>query len=229
MKRVLVIEDDPTLSQHIREALLESDLEVEIAFDAFIALRLMKKQVYDCIILDINLPGKNGFDICQDFRQVNAHTPILMVTAFGELEDKVKGYSVGADDYLTKPFYMRELLLRVNALIKRSKRNNLQGQFEHRLMADDIMINQATKTVTRQGVDITLTPREFELLVLLIQKKGELISKRELMKEVWGSSIDTTTNTIEVYINFLRNKIDKPFNKQSIKTKVGFGYYFDEG
>ncbi|MBX2965768.1 MAG: response regulator transcription factor [Cyclobacteriaceae bacterium] len=227
MKRILLIEDDPTLSRNIKEAFTGDELLVETAFDSVIAEKLLRKEMYDCVILDINLSGKNGFELCQSFRQYNVVTPVLMLTAFGELEDKVQGFNSGADDYLTKPFYMRELLLRVNALIKRNERKVQAMQENKSVMADDIVIHLATKTVTRQGVEVMLTPREFQVLLKLIDKKGELVSKKELIKEVWGTAIDANTNTIEVYINFLRNKIDKPFGKNSIKTKVGFGYYFD--
>jgi DNA-binding response OmpR family regulator len=177
--------------------------------------------------MDINLPGKNGFDICKDFRQYNKNTPVIILTAFGELEDKVQGYTCGADDYLTKPFYMRELLLRVNALLKRNANTTTNAKKEI-ITCGDILINLTSKKVTRQEKEILLTPREFQILIKLIENKGELISKAELIKEIWGSIVDANTNTIEVYINFLRNKVDKPFGKNSIKTKVGYGYYFDE-
>jgi DNA-binding response OmpR family regulator len=199
----------------------------ESVFDGLLAERLLKKEKYDCIIMDINLPGKNGFDICKDFRQYNKNTPVIILTAFGELEDKVQGYNCGADDYLTKPFYMRELLLRVNALLKRNANTTTNAKKEI-ISCGDILINLTSKKVTRQEKEISLTPREFQILVKLVENKGEIISKNELIKEIWGSIVDANTNTIEVYINFLRNKVDKPFGKNSIKTKVGYGYYFDD-
>ncbi len=225
--KILVIEDDPTLNKNIHEALVAESYNAESVYDGLLAERLLKRQNYDCLIMDINLPGKTGFDLCREFRAFNRETPILMLTSFAELEDKVKGYDCGADDYLTKPFYVRELLLRVNALIKR--RNYTSGISEAKsITADDIVIHLPTKKVTRQGMEIKLTPREFQVLVKLLENKGELVSKNDLIKEIWGTIMDANTNTIEVYINFLRNKIDKPFGKQSIKTKVGYGYYFDE-
>jgi DNA-binding response OmpR family regulator len=225
--KILIIEDDPTLKKNINEALIAEGYIAESVFDGLLAERLLKKEKYDCIIMDINLPGKNGFDICKDFRQHNQNTPVIMLTAFGELEDKVQGYNCGADDYLTKPFYMRELLLRVNVLLKRITNTTTNAKREI-ISCGDIVINLTTKKVTRQEKEISLTPREFQILVKLVENKGEIISKNELIKEIWGSIVDANTNTIEVYINFLRNKVDKPFGKNSIKTKVGYGYYFDD-
>jgi DNA-binding response OmpR family regulator len=225
--KILIIEDDPTLNKNIKEALIAEGYMAETVFDGLLAERLLKKEKYDCIIMDINMQGKNGFDICKDFRQYNKNTPVIILTAFGELEDKVQGYTCGADDYLTKPFYMRELLLRVNALLKRNANTTTNAKKEI-ITCGDILINLTSKKVTRQEKEISLTPREFQILVKLVENKGEIISKNELIKEIWGSIVDANTNTIEVYINFLRNKVDKPFGKNSIKTKVGYGYYFDD-
>jgi DNA-binding response OmpR family regulator len=227
VKTILLIEDDAILSRNISDAILEESMQVEFAYDGHIAEKILKKKSFDCIILDINLPGKNGYELCKDFRKYNTHTPVIMLTAFDELEDKVYGYDCGADDYLTKPFYMRELLLRIQSLLKRSE-NIGKGGFENNIfVADDLVINNATKKVTRQGQEIPLTPREFQILLKLVECKGELVSKQDLVKEIWGNIVDANTNTIEVYINFLRGKLDKPFGKQSIKTKIGYGYYFD--
>jgi DNA-binding response OmpR family regulator len=225
--KILIIEDDPTLNKNIHEALIAEGYMAESVFDGLLAERLLKKEKYDCIIMDINLPGKNGFDICKDFRQYNKNTPVIILTAFGQLEDKVQGYSCGADDYLTKPFYMRELLLRVNVLLKRITNTTTNAKREI-ISCGDIVINLTSKKVTRQEKEILLTPREFQILVKLVENKGEIISKNELINEIWGNIVDANTNTIEVYINFLRNKVDKPFGKNSIKTKVGYGYYFDD-
>lgn len=227
MKSILLVEDDAILSRNISDALLEEQLRVEFAYDGNIAGKLLKKNNFDCVILDVNLPGKNGYEICKNFRAYNTHTPVIMLTAFDELEDKVQGYDCGADDYLTKPFYMRELLLRIQSLLKRSEANQSKSNSENLLLADDVVINQSSKKVTRQGTEISLTPREFQILVKLISHKGELVSKQDLVREIWGNIVDANTNTIEVYINFLRGKMDKPFGKQSIKTKIGYGYYFD--
>ncbi|MDR7130811.1 DNA-binding response OmpR family regulator [Algoriphagus sp. 4150] len=225
--RVLLIEDDPTLSKNINEALLAESYTTEYVYDGLLAERMLKKKKFDCIVMDINLPGKNGFDLCKDFRLHNTSTPVIMLTAFGELEDKVQGFDCGADDYLTKPFYMRELILRVNSLIKRHKQNNSTTTEDHIMVAEDITLNDAQKKVCRQNIEINLTPREYQILRRLMEKNGEIVSKADLIKEIWGTSFGANTNTIEVYVNFLRNKLDKPFHKTTIKTKVGYGYYLD--
>lgn len=203
-------------------------IDVEVSFDGLMAEKALKRGRFNCIILDVNLPGKNGYEVCRSFRSYNSGTPVIMLTAFSELEDKVEGFDAGADDYLSKPFYMRELLIRVQSLIKRNKRGTSINPESPIIIADDIVVYTTTKTVKRQNIEIQLTPREYQILLKLIESKGELVSKKDLIKEVWGTMVDVNTNTIEVFINFLRNKVDKPFGKQSIKTKSGFGYYFDE-
>jgi two-component system, OmpR family, response regulator len=225
--KVIIIEDDLTLSNNISKALSAENLNAECVYDGLLAERILKNNDFDCVVMDINLPHKNGFQVCKDFRQYNTTTPVIMLTAFSELEDKVKGFDCGADDYLTKPFYMRELILRVNSLIKRFSQNNSTTAESHILVADDIILNDALKKVSRQGKEISLTPREYQILLILMEKKGEIVSKTELIKKIWGRLFDANTNTIEVYVNFLRNKLDKPFARNTIKTKVGFGYYLD--
>ncbi|HZW78023.1 MAG TPA: response regulator transcription factor [Flavobacteriaceae bacterium] len=224
--KILIIEDDPTLNKNICEALESEGFHTQSVFDGLLAERLMNRESFDCIVMDINLPGKNGFDLCRDFRNADAHTPVIMLTAFGELEDKVKGFDCGADDYLTKPFFMRELILRVQSLVKRRNRNGNAVENDV-LVAGDITLHPLQKKVFRAGKEIELTPREFQILERLCRNQNEVVSKNEFIKDIWGTAFDTNTNTIEVYINFLRNKIDKPFDKKRIKTKVGFGYYLD--
>lgn len=221
---VLLVEDDQTLNQNISDALKAEAINTTSLYDGLLADRMLKRSVFDCVIMDVNLPGKNGFDLCKAFRQYNTRTPVIMLTAFSELDDKVQGFNCGADDYLTKPFFMRELLLRVNALIKR---RNSSNDINEIITAGDINIDTKTKKVTRQGQPILLTPREYQILLKLSENKGEIVSKNNLIAEIWGKSFDANTNTIEVYINFLRNKIDKPFGKNTIKTKIGYGYYLD--
>jgi DNA-binding response OmpR family regulator len=223
--KILIIEDDPVLNKNIKEALLEEKMQVEDALNGFIAEKKLKKDLFDCIVLDINIPCKDGFQIAKEFRKYNASTPILILTAFDELEDKIKGFESGADDYLTKPFFMKELILRINSLIKRNR--TVENRGSKTITAGDIAIQTDKKMVTRQGKEVKLTPREYDILLYLISFKGNLVPKKDLMKEIWGNTFDATANTIEVYINFLRNKLDKPFGKDSIKTKIGYGYYFE--
>lgn len=223
--KILVIEDETTLNRNICEALVAENFVVESVFDGFLAERMLKKEEFDCVIMDINLPKKNGYDLCKEFRRNNTQTPVLMLTAFDELEDKILGFDSGADDYLTKPFFMKELILRIHSLVKRSK--NTSNKVNEQIIAGDITIDLAQKKVSRQNQEILLTPREYQILSRLCNHPGEITSKNDLIKEIWGASVDVNTNTIEVYVNFLRNKIDKPFGKNSIKTKIGYGYYFD--
>lgn len=221
---ILVVEDDTVLNQNIKESLTAEKFTVEQAYDGFIAEKLLRKNIYDCVVLDVNIPNKNGFELCQTFRTYNTTTPVLFLTAFDELDDKVQGYESGADDYLTKPFFQKELLMRIQALVKR--KTTAQPQHDT-LTWHDIVIKQKAKTVFRNNQELKLTPREYQILVTLLLAKGEVVSKKELIKEIWGSAFDANTNNIEVFINFLRNKVDKPFDKQLIKTKVGYGYYLD--
>ena len=148
-----------------------------------------------------------------------------MLTALGEIHDKVKAFSIGADDYIVKPFYFDELFARINVFIRRSERQIAGGG---KFVVEDMVLDFDTKTVTRGGTEITLTVKEFALLSLLCKNKGKIISKKEILENIWDVSFDTNTNTIEVYISFLRNKIDKPFNNKLIFTKPGFGYYIKE-
>lgn len=224
--KILVIEDDPTISQNIKETLDGEGYEVDIAFDGLVAEKKLKKNDYDCVILDINLPHKNGLELCKYFRSFNANTPVIMLTAFDELEDKVEGYHLGADDYLTKPFYMQELTLKVRSWIKRNQART--GDFvSDTIVIHDLVVSQKSKTVRRKDVEINLTPREYQILLKLVLANGELITKKDIIKEIWGNAFEANTNTIEVFINLLRNKIDKPFAKKLVKTKIGFGYYID--
>jgi len=224
--KVLLVEDDITLNQNIKEYLTQELFDIEVVFDGKLAEKILKKTAFDCIILDINLPYKNGYELCKNFRVYNKSTPVLMLTAFDELEDKVNGFDCGADDYLTKPFYMKELAMRIRSLAKRNSNANNKDVPET-ITVEDIVINQRTKTVKRNNIEIILTPREYQILLKLALAKGELVDKQEMVKEIWGGSFDANTNTIEVYINFLRKKIDKPFDKQLIKTKIGYGYYLN--
>lgn len=227
MKKVLLIEDDPKINQNIQEALVAENFEVATAFDGLLGEKLLKKNEYHCVILDVNLPSKTGYDLCRDFRKYNSITPVIILTAFAEIEDKVQGFECGADDYLTKPFYMKELVLRVNSLIKRNDAHKPEKNGAP-IVAGDLIIHQSIKKVERQNKEILLTPREYQILLRLVLSKGALVPKKELIEDIWGKSFDANTNTIEVYINFLRKKIDRPFGKDSIRTKIGYGYYFDD-
>jgi DNA-binding response OmpR family regulator len=221
---VFLVEDDRIISLNLSDFLIKEGFQVENAYNGKSALSMLETNKYDLIILDINLPDYNGFDICKEFRKQNTQTPILMLTAYDELEDKMKGFEMGADDYLTKPSFMVEVLARIKSLLRRSTKLQVQNV---PIWIEDLSIDISTSTVIRAKKVINLTPREFNLLLMLVNAKGKIVTKKALNKEIWGGSLDEHNNTIEVYINFLRKKIDKPFSKQLIKTKIGFGYYLD--
>lgn len=219
--RILLVEDEVKLSKIICEELNANGYQTDIAGDGLEASRLFAENNYALVLLDINLPYKNGYILCREFRDQNNKIPIIMLSAAGEIHDKVEAFNIGADDYIVKPFHFSELFARVKVFLKRSE---LPVQSD-KLTVEDMEINFLNKTVTRAGVVIPLTAKEFTLLSLLARNRDRVISKQEILEKVWDLSFDTGTNTIEVYISFLRNKIDKPFPLKLIHTKPGFGYY----
>ena len=221
VNRILLVEDEIKLSKVIQEELIRHGYETDVATDGLEASRLFSQQVYSLVLLDINLPFKNGFALCKEFRDLRKEIPIIMLSAAGEIHDKVEAFNLGADDYIVKPFHFVELFARVKVFLKRAEMPAAKDKIE----VDDMVIDFLNKTVVRDGVNINLTAKEFTLLVLLARNRGRVISKQEILEKVWDLSFDTGTNTIEVYISFLRNKIDKPFPTKLIYTKAGFGYY----
>lgn len=223
--RILLAEDEPKLSQVIQDELNRQGYQTDVAYDGAIAEKLFKQHVYSLVLLDINLPYKNGLALCKEFREHNLNVPIIMLTALGELQDKMDAFNLGADDYIVKPFHFDELFARIKVFLKRADASNETGE---KIVVADMEIDMENKMVTRSGKSISLTAKEFALLVLLSRNKGKVISKQDILEKVWDLSFDTGTNTIEVYISFLRNKIDKPFEDKLIHTKPGFGYYVRE-
>jgi two-component system copper resistance phosphate regulon response regulator CusR len=223
--RILLAEDEPKLSQVVQDELTRQGYQADVAYDGLIAEKLFKQHAYALVLLDINLPYKNGLALCREFREINKNVPIIMLTALGELNDKIDAFNLGADDYIVKPFHFDELLARIKVFIKRADNAQETGE---KIVVADMEIDMSNKTVNRGGKNINLTAKEFALLVLLSRNKGKVISKHDILEKVWDLSFDTGTNTIEVYISFLRNKIDKPFETKLIHTKPGFGYYVRE-
>lgn len=222
MVKILIIEDDQRLAEIIRRGLEEHGYKTEIAYDGEMGLKLATASTFELIISDLVLPGMNGYDVCRKVRIKDKNTPILMLTALGTTDDKVEGFEAGADDYIVKPFEFRELLARVKALLKRAGKN--QDDSGIHLTYEDLEININTKTARRGNKDIKLTPKEFKLLSYMIQNSERVLSRSEISENVWDTNFDTGTNFIDVYINYLRKKIDKPFSDKLIHTKPGMGF-----
>ena len=218
--RVLLVEDEPKVAAFIKKGLEEQAYEVDQAYDGFFGKKLALQNDYDIIILDVILPLKNGTEVCREIRKFKPGVAILMLTALGSTEDKILGLDSGADDYLVKPFVFQELMARIRALTRRT----YESPANEVLTIADLELNLTKKTVTRSGTPISLTAREFALLHYLMRNKERVVSRVDIIEQVWETSFDTGSNVIDVYINFLRKKIDKDFNPKLIHTLVGMGY-----
>jgi len=219
--RILIIEDDKRIAQSMSHGLTRKGFQVDIAYDGSLGVRLAGGGGFDLLLLDVNLPGMNGFDVCQTLRERGNTVPILMLTALGEVDDKVEGLGRGADDYLVKPFDFRELVARIHALLRRRDADSAGVEL---LREADLEVNLTAKTVSRQGKPISLTAREYELLVYLLRNKGRVLSKLDIVEQIWSLNFDTNTNLVEVYINYLRRKMDRDFEPKLIHTRTGLGY-----
>lgn len=225
-KRLLVIEDEKRLAEVLKAGFEEHGFDVDTAFDGYIGKSLLIKNKYDLVILDINLPLINGYELCREIRQNDKEIPIIMLTAMGEHENKIAGFEVGTDDYVVKPFDFLELLARVKVFLRRSI--SQETKEEGIIKIDDLIINPEKKTVQRSGRNIVLTAKEFALLEYLARNKGIVVSRLDLAEKIWDMNFDTGTNYIDVYINYLRKKIDKDFTIKLIHTRVGMGYVLKE-
>jgi two-component system copper resistance phosphate regulon response regulator CusR len=221
LKKILIIEDDHRLSESISSSLEKEGYQCTSAFDGQMALKFFETESYHLVVLDLNLPKINGIELCKKFREVNPQVPILIITAFSDIESKMEAFDLGADDYLVKPFHLKELSAKVKVFLKRAEQTILESGYQYM----DIHVDPNRKTVVREGKSINLTPKEYGLLEYLLKNRNRIISKDELARNLWDANYGVTHNTIEVYINFLRNKIDKDFEKKLILTKPGFGYY----
>lgn len=219
--KILLIEDEIKVSKFIKKGLEEQMFSVDVAYDGETGLSMVRQGTYDIIILDVVLPGFNGVEVCKRIRKVDDYTPVLMLTALGTLDDKVTGLDSGADDYLTKPFHFRELLARLRAL---ARRNNPEQSFNKIIKAGDLEINLDSKGVKRGNEELTLTAREFRLLVLLARNKGRVLSRAEIAEKIWEQSFESGSNVIDVYVNYLRKKIDSGTSRKLIHTIIGMGY-----
>lgn len=222
MYQILVVEDEERVADLLKMGLEEIGYRVVLAFDGQLGLRLFKSNHFDLVISDVILPKRDGFEMSKEIRKINPGVPILMLTALGSTDDKLEGFDAGADDYMVKPFDFRELNARINVLLKRS--TPTVRQRPEKLSYADLEIDLDTKSVWRDGRLIKLSPKEYGLLVYMVENTEKVLSRMEIADKVWNTHFDTGTNFIDVYINYLRKKIDKDFDTKLIHTKTGMGF-----
>jgi DNA-binding response OmpR family regulator len=218
---ILIVEDEQKIADSLKQGLSENGYYTQVAYDGLTGLKLFRHGIFGLVILDINLPGINGFELCKTIRTMDPKVPVMMLTAMSAVEDKIEGFDVGADDYIIKPFDFRELLVRVRALLKRIHSTVTPGA---QLIANDLIMNLDTKEVMRAGKLIQLTAKEFQLLEYFLQNKNRVLSRADIALNVWDIDFDSRTNVIDVYVNYLRKKIDKDFDPPLLHTQVGMGY-----
>lgn len=225
-RKILIVEDEAKIADTLKLGLSEHGYFVEVAYDGEIGLRLFEANPYNLVVLDINLPGINGYNLCKMIRSRNLHIPVIMLTALSSLSDKIEGYDAGADDYIIKPFEYKELLMKIRVLLRRTM--NQTFPTGNVLRAADLEMNLDSKEVRRGSAIINLTAKEFQLLEYLMRNKNRVVSRADIAINVWDIDFDTNTNVIDVYINYLRNKVDKPFDLKLVQTHVGMGYVLKE-
>jgi len=222
--KILIVEDEKRVVEFIKKGLEEQMYEVDVAYDGFFGRKLALEREYDLIILDIILPKIDGLQVCKDIRSNNKSVPILMLTALSTTEDKITGLDLGADDYLVKPFQFSELVARIRALLRRNSKRDANNAYE----IADLQMDTLSKTVMRNNIPIKLTSQEFKLLELFLRNIGKVLTRYDIANEVWGINFDSGTNVIDVYVNYLRSKIDKGFEPKLIHTIIGMGYVLKE-
>jgi two-component system OmpR family response regulator len=220
--RLLVVEDDTKLARALERGLQREGYAVDLAETGDDALSQASENDYDAVVLDVMLPGRDGFSVCRAMRSSERWAPVLMLTARDQVGDRIRGLDAGADDYLVKPFDFGELLARLRALIRRGP-----SERPPVLEVGDLHIDPAARVVTRAGRDIELTVREFALLQFLAQRAGEVVSREQLLERVWDSTEEGSTNVVDVYIGYLRNKVDRPFRRKMIRTVRGIGFMLE--
>jgi two-component system copper resistance phosphate regulon response regulator CusR len=223
--KILIVEDEPKVASFIKKGLEENNYDAEVAYDGLSAEKLVQYNRYDLFILDIIIPGISGLDLCRKLKKLNSNIPVLMLTALGTTDDKINGFDAGANDYLLKPFEFRELLARVRVLLKKP---DPEPESESILRADDLELDLNRKIARRGKSYIELTAKEFSLLEYFMKNSGRVLSRIDIAEKVWDIKFDFGTNVVDVYVNFLRKKIDKGFDKKLIHTRVGFGYVFGD-
>jgi DNA-binding response OmpR family regulator len=220
--KVLVIEDEQQVASLIKQGLEEQSIEVDVAYDGNIGERLVLSREYQVVLLDIVLPGINGFDLCRTIKKERPILPVLMLTTLGTTSDKLSGFDAGADDYLQKPFEFAELIARVKALARRPSASGIV--YNDTLMFEDLRLDISKKMARRHNKSIKLSAKEFSLLEYFMTNPGRVISRAELAEKIWNVTFETNTNVVEVYMNMLRNKIDKEFEPKLLQTRIGMGY-----
>jgi DNA-binding response OmpR family regulator len=229
MKRILLIEDESSVVSFIKKGLTEEGYEVSVALDGNQGMQMALAHEYDLIILDIMLPGKNGLDLCRDIRAQNKKVALLFLTALGTAENIVLGLETGADDYLVKPFKFIELLARIKSLLRRTEPVQTPTvATPSRFGIADLELDDFTKTVTRAGVVISLTATEYRLLFMFLKNQRRVLSRMEILEQVWGVDFDMGTNVVDVYVNFLRKKLEVNQSSRLLHTVVGMGYVLKE-
>ena len=224
--KILLVEDEAALAGMLNKGLKEAGYEVTVAPDGLIGHEMAVKNQFDVMILDIMLPGLNGMELCKQLRRQQVDTPILMLTALGTTENIVAGLDSGADDYLVKPFHFAELEARLRTLVRRkSGGNNISTDV---LQIGDLALNTSTKTASLNEAPVTLTATEYRLLEFMLQNRGRVLSRMELLENVWGIDFNMSTNVVDVYVNYLRKKIDTNPNRKLIHTMIGMGYILKE-
>lgn len=222
---ILIVEDELRLAEVIQKQLQESGFKADVANDGYVGKRMVESFNYDLIVLDISLPLMNGYELCKEIRKKNSKIPIIMLTALGTPDNKLIGFEAGADDYVLKPFDFRELLARINVFLKRK---DIVLAESRKLSIADFEMDLDTKTASRAGKKIDLTSKEFALMETFLVNKDKLLSREFIIEKVWDLDFETGTNIIDVYVNYLRKKIDKDFETKIIHTKFGFGFYCSE-
>lgn len=226
MKKILLVEDETHVVSFIKKGLTEEGFDVTVAFDGNTGLQLFYDNQFDVVILDIMLPDKNGLEVCKEIRKVNNNIPVLFLTALGTSENIVLGLETGADDYLVKPFKFIELLARIRTLLRRTEGgiNIPEVEEEHIYRVADLEVNDYTKAVARDSKPVSLTSTEYKLLLYFIKNKNKVLSRTDILEEVWSVNFDIGTNVVDVYVNYLRKKIDSYADQKLIHTVIGMGY-----
>lgn len=225
MIKILVVEDEQRVAELLKRGLEESGYQVELAYDGVWGLRLFRAGEFQMVISDVILPKMSGFELCKEIRNINNRVPVLMLTVLGTTDDKLDGFDAGADDYMVKPFDFRELDARIKVLLKRRLPGIPETQLTELVYAD-LRIDRQTKTVYRQEREIKLSPKEYNLLLYMAENPERLLTRVEIADKVWNTHFDTGTNFIDVYINYLRKKIDRDYDVKLIHTKPGMGFIF---